>query len=1063
MQRIFSILFPAICALCMSVPMYGQVSTATIFGTVTDRSGAVVPGAQVLITNIDTNQTRTVTSDQSGQFTVPLLPTGRYRVEATATGFKKFEQTGIVLDVSRSARVDPILDIGGLTETVTVSSDAPLVNTANATVGRTVTTTEIANLPLVNRDVYSLLNLTPGVESSESGNAFGFAEQRTMINGGSYGGSGSVNYFLDGGNNTTGLRNTGNPVPNPDAIQEFRVITNSYSAEFGRFAGGVIDVVTKSGTNSIHGSLFEFFRNDKLNANTWGALSKPPLRRNQFGGTLGGPIIKDGTFAFGSYSGLRQRSQVFRNTAIVPTELERRGDFSQSARKPNDPLTGQPFSGNVIPPERFDPTARNILNTYIPSANLPGSFYQVAQSAPFDNNEYQIKVDHTLTPSHMLTGSYFRYGGKQVESLAGNLPWSERQFAWLQQNFNVSDTWTVSPTTINQLRATYVRNFGGRLNLPAMSLGDLGSRFQIQGTPSLPQIAVSGFFTLGQAIAGPVAGSNYYGLREILTINKGSHSFKMGGDFSLEKFIHDTTLNNYGTFSFDGTISGNALADFLLGRPRTMNQDAPVTKIDNTWNTGLFFQDDWRIHPRLTLNLGLRYDLQTPMTDPFDRKLTYVQGAQSTVVPTALRGLLFPGDPGVGRGIIKADKNNFAPRVGFAWDPTGTGKTAIRGAAGLFYGSISGNEWNSTADNQPFTIRQRFNNVDSLTNPYGLLPGGAAPFPYSFSPENPRFLAPTAIAGPSLDFVWPYTYQLNFTVQRQVTSDFSIEAGYVGALSRKLPFTIDANYPSYGPGATAGNVDLRRPNSPGQLGVIGVLNSIMSSAYHGLQMTVDKRMSRNFQFKGYYTFSKSLEGARMQNDTTSGGAQNFNNLALERGRTDNDRRHNMVASLVWQIDYFRGNTFARTLLNGWALSSIITLRSGDPFTVTAGTDRNLDGNNNDRANLVGNPRLDPDRHRSESTNMWFNTAAFAVQPLGTEGNSGRNILDNPGMRNVDLGLFRNFTIREEVTVQFRGEFTNAFNIVNLGSPTANMNSNAFGTIRTARAMRQTQLGLRLTF
>ncbi|HWQ57312.1 MAG TPA: carboxypeptidase regulatory-like domain-containing protein [Bryobacteraceae bacterium] len=1040
-----------------------QVTSASIVGTVTDRTGAAVPNATVVATNIETNFSRNGVSDETGHYTIRFLPTGTYRVEISAPNFKKFVQTGIVLDINRTALVDAALEIGAVTESVSVTADAPLVNTSDAVIGRTVENAEIVNLPLVNRDVYSLLNLTPGVESSESGNAFGYTEQRTMINGSNYSGSGSVNYFLDGGNNTTGLRGTGNAAPNPDAVQEFRVITNSYGAEFGRFAGGVIDVITKSGTNAFHGSLFEFLRNDALDASTWGALSKPPLRRNQFGGTLGGPIRKDRTFFFGSYSGLRQRQQQFKNAAIVPTAAERLGDFSASARKPTDPVTRQPFPNNVIPAERIDPTAKNILDRYIPQANLPGNFYAVTQGEPYDNNEYQAKVDHSLGSAHLLTGSYFMNRGESLESLAGNLIWSQRQFKWQQQNFNASDTWTISPTMINQLRLTYVRNFGGRLNLPQISLGELGSRYQIQGTPSLPQIQVSGFFNLNQGIAGPTAGSNYYGIREVLNITRGRHSLKVGGDGSLEKFIHDTTLNNYGTFSFDGSISGSGLTDFLLGLPRTMNQDAPVTKIDNTWNFGFFVQDDIRVNSRLTLNLGLRYDLQLPVTDPQDRKLTFVEGVQSQVVPTAPRGLLFPGDPGIGRGIIGTDKNNFAPRVGFALDPFGDQRTSIRGAFGVFYGGVSGNEWNSTADNQPFTIRQRFNSVKSLTDPYGNLPGGVAPFPYSFTRENPRFIFPASIAGPSLDFRWPYTYQMNFSVQRQLWSDLSVEAAYVGALSHKLPFTRDLNYPIYGPGATAGNVDARRPIQPGTLAVISELNSIMNGAYHGLQITVDKRMSRNFLVKGYYTFSKSIEGARMQNDTAAGGAQNFTNLAAERGRTDNDRRHNIVMSSVWQIDYFRAVPVARYILNDWTLSGILTLRSGAPFTVTSGTDRNLDGNNNDRGNVVGNPRLDPSRPRSETTARWFDPLAFTPAPLGSDGNSGRNILDGPGRRNVDLAIFRDFRLREAMRLQFRGEWTNAFNMVSLEAPNSNLNSSAVGTIRTARPMRQAQLGLRLTF
>ncbi len=1055
----------AICLVLLApLPVWAQATSASIFGVVSDATGAVIPRIAVTATNLETNFSRSATTDEFGQFSIKFLPVGTYRVEASGASFKKFIQTGIVLELNRGARVDPVLALGALTETVSVTADAPLVNTSDATIGRTVDNREIVSLPLVNRDVYSLLNLTPGVEVTESGNAFGYPGQRALINGSADGGAGSVNYYLDGGSNMAALRNTGNPAPNPDAVREFRVITNSYGAEFGRFSGGVIDVVTKSGTNALHGSLFEFIRNDKLNANTWSATSRPPLRRNQFGGSLGGAILKDRTFYFGSYSGLRQRQVDFKNSAIVPSALERQGDFSASAVKPNDPLTGQAFPGGLIPSSRFDPTAKRIQDQYIPQANLPRQFFEVAQPHPLDSDEYQVKIDHSLSTAHQLTGSYFLNKGKEVQGLLGTLPWGTRQFIWKQQNFNVGETWTASPSTINEFRLTYVRNFGGRLSLPAMSLGDLGSRFQIQGTPSLPQISVSGYWQLGQAISGPVAGSNFYSAREILSRTRGRHSLKVGAEMSLEKTIQDTLLNNYGTFTFDGSKTRNALADFLVGVPRTMNQDAPVTKTDNVWYWGFFVQDDFRVHPRLTLNLGLRYDLQLPMTDPQDRKLTFVNGVQSRVIPTAPLGLLFPGDPGVGRGIVAADKNNFAPRIGLAWDPFGGGRTSIRAAFGVFYGSISGNEWNGVSDRQPFSIRQQFNEVKSLSDPYALLPGGISPYPYVYSPAKPKFIYPASVGPISLDFRWPYNYQMNFSVQRQVTSDLSVSAAYVGALGHKQPFKPDINYPVYRAGATSGNVDARRPILPGILSSMGLLQSMMNNAYHGFQMTAEKKMGRGFSFKSFYTFSKSIDSADIQNSSQNESGQNVSNLRLERGRTANDRRHNFVMSAIWEIQYFRNlHPVARAILNQWTLSAILTARSGEAFTVTTGRDNNLDGNNTDRPNLVGNPRLDPNRPRSETTARWFNPSAFTPNGTGQDGNAGRNIMDGPGSKNADLGIFRDFKIRESLQLQFRAELTNAFNLVNLSSPTSSLNSSAVGTIRTARAMRQAQLGMRLFF
>lgn len=1073
---LFSILALLSILVVSAASVAAQVTTVTISGTVSDATGAVVPNAQVTAINTETNFSRTATTDASGQYSIQFLPIGPYRLEVSASGFKKFAQSGIVLEVNRNARIDPALEAGAVTETVSVTSDAPLVETNNATLGQTTNNEEITRLPLVNRDVYSLLELSAGVDSTTNNNIFGSPAQVTTVNGSANSGGGTVNYYLDGGSNTNGLRNTGNSLPNPDAVQEFRVITNSYSAEYGRFAGGVVDVVTKSGTNQWRGSLFEFIRNDALNAGRWtpgiSTLQKEVLRRNQFGGSFGGPIIRDKTFFFVSYSGLRQRRPVFANTATPPTAAERNGVFTSRIKDPTKTgactATDQTacFPNNTIPTNRFDPVAVRILNEFIPLPNLPNGAYEAQETRPLDTDEIQYKMDHALSAAHQLTGSYFFQTGSDIEPMRGNLPWVKRAFTWKQHNINLGDTWTISPTMINQFRITYVRLFGGRLNTPEKALGDFGSKFNVQGPKTLPQIQVSGRFNLNVAIGGPVGGSNLYQIRDVFSWTRGSHSLKFGGEASLEKLIQDTTLNNYGIFPFNSNNSrgtGNAMADFLLGLPLNFNQDAPITKIDSGWYTGLFIQDDFKIHPRLTLNLGLRYDLQLPLKDPLDRKLTFVEGRQSKVVPTAFPGMLFPGDEGIGRGIVAADKNNFAPRIGLAWDPAGDGKTAVRAAFGVFYGSMGGNMWNGTADNQPFSIRQRFNNPGTLTDPYIFQPGGVSPFPYSYSPSSIRFILPAAIGGPSLDFRIPYVYQFNLTVQRQLTKDLGVTAAYVSTLGHKFRLNRDNNYPVFRAGATTGNVNARRPILPGQLGAISLVESITNTAYHGLQLTAEKRLSRSFSFKAFYTFGKALDSAGSQSDT-SDSVQNFNNIAAERGRADSDRRHNFVLSGIWRVNYLKNwHPVARALVNGWSLSAIVTMRSGRPLTITNGSDANLDGNTNDRANLVGNPVLDHNRERSEVVAAWFNTAAFAQPPVGTDGTAGRNIIDGPGLKNVDLGIFRDFNFTERFRLQFRAEATNALNIVNLNNPVTSRNSSQFGQIRDARTMREVQLGLRLTF
>jgi hypothetical protein len=822
---------------------------------------------------------------------------------------------------------------------------------------------------------------------------------------------GSVNYYLDGGPNLSTLRNTGNVVPNPDALEEFRVDTNNYSAEYGRFGNGVINIITRSGSNDFHGSAFEFFRNTHLNANTWGAINKPPLHRNQFGGTLGGPLIRNKTFFFGSYSGLRQTTTTFLNSAVVPTAAQRRGDFSTISKPIINPATGTAFTRNQIPLSSFDPTTLNILNTYIPLPNQPNSIYQGRVPSPYNTDEFLAKVDHLITPTERLSASYFTTAGNNsVLPSGGTLPWSVQAYNWRQHNANLNYTWTFTPALVNQTWLNYTRYLGGR------------------------------------------------------------HSLRFGGGVNLAKDIQQMLLNNYGVFSFTGAKTGpranqgDAFADFLLGLPITMNQDAPEDAYYNSWFTGLFLQDDFKIYPRLTLNPGLRYDVQTPPTDPYNREQAFVPGAQSKVLLNAPPGLLIVGDPSVERGVVPVRWNHVSPRLGMAWDPFGDGKTAIRAGAGIFFGSVSGNSWGTVENSQPFAVRQQFSNIASLMNPYANLPGGVSPFPYVYSLNNARFITPAALLPIDLNFRWPYSYQFNFTIQRQIAQGFSISAGYVGTLSHRLAFSPDVNYPIFTSTATSSNYNSRRPYGRGQLANVNLMQSNGTASYHSLQISARKTMARHMSLTAFYTFSKSLSSYQMDGQSTSGGAQDFNNLALEHGRSDYDQRHNVVAAFIWDISYYSGSSsFLKHLLNGWTLSPIVTLGSGLPFTVTSGRDNNYDGNNNDRANVVGNPYLDANQSRTEVTARWFNTAAFAPNAIGTDGNSARNLMDAPGLRNVDMGIFRDIVFPENLRLQFRAEFTNFFNLVSLNAPNSTLTSSNFGQITSARDMRQLQLGLRITF
>jgi hypothetical protein len=877
----------------------------------------------------------------------------------------------------------------------------------------------------------------------------------------------------------TGLRNTGNILPNPDAIQEFKVQTNAYAVEYGRFSSGVINVITKTGTNRFSGSVFEYLRDEKLNAKDWGSqLDKPPLSRNQFGATLGGPLKRDQTFFFVSYSGLRQTTSTFLNNAIVPTEAERRGDFRASRTLPTDPATGQTFVcggvTGVICPNRLDPVAMKILNDYIPESNVPGNIWQGYVESPYDSNEALVKLDHQVNAAHRLTGAYFYTTGTNTQKAgSGNLPWASQEFKWTQHNVNLSDTWVIGSDKTNQVWLTFVRNYGGRLNLPATSLTDLGSSFYTQGPHSLPQINVSGYFSLTNSIGGPKAGGDFFSVRDVFSWTSGPHAIKIGGELSYNKTVQDTLLNNYGVFTFSNVVTRNALADFMLGIPSAVTQDAPVTALWNSWYGALFAQDDYRISSRLTLNLGLRWDIQTPGADPQNRFTTYVPGQKSTVNAAAPTGLLFYGDPGVERGVIPTALNHVSPRIGIVWDPFGDGKTAIHAAGGLFYGSISGNEWNTTTNYQPWSTRLTFTNTNSKTSPSGVPLGASLSNPYTAYPGGPpfpyqgTFVTGGGLYGIAQDFSWPHAWQANFGVRRQI-GPLTLGAAYVGTFTRNLPFARDLNYPVATSTATSSgaNVLSRRPNPA--VGAVLLLDSDQYSNYNSLQVTFNLRSWHHVRFNGYYALSKTMTSAQLQNNTTNGLAQNYSKLADEYGRADTDQRHVFSLSLNWELEYYHGgSSVLRSILNGWTISPIVKLRSGLPFTVTNGSvDANLDGNTNDRAQVIGDPHID-----NPTAAQWFNTAAFVqnkvVTGVATNGNSPRNYLDGPGYRVVDLALSRDFKLPGHTVLRFRAEATNAFNMVSLGQPGNSVPSGAtsttFGVIRTANAMRRLQVGVRLTF
>ena len=1072
-----------------------QATTGSILGTVSDKSGAVIPNAKVSITDVDRGMTKTVVTNGTGAFRVDFLLTGNYKVSVSVSGFKTYVQSGISLDAGVPVNIIAQLSPGAVNEVVQVTSDAPLVETSNAEIGTTINRQDMIELPLVNRNAYTLLDLTPGVQYNTVSQSFGAPTQYSIINGGVRNGSGSTNYFLDGAPNLTQLYTAGGGIPNPDALQEFRVQTSNYGAADGRFANGVVTALVRSGTNTIRGTVFEFLRNPHLNAQPWGALAtspKEPLHRNQFGATLGGPIRKDKTFFFGSYAGLRQADATLQSGSIVPTALERTGDFTQSVGTlPIDPLTKTNFvcNGvkNVICPSRIDPVATALL-AYVPPGNTtitnstgtPASWTGFS-AAPQVQDDFLMKVNHDINPKHSMYATYFLTAGN-LSAIATSAatsgliyPYASMLQTWRQQNSILNETWLISPRLVNNVWVSYLRMRSNRQDLPATSLGDLGSTFAIQGTPALPKLTVTGYWTMTDANAGPGA-TDSYSLRDIAVWTLGKHSLQLGGEFLTDKATKAALLNNYGIGTFSGSVTKNGYGDFLLGTPSSLEQDSPAYTSTTSFTYAAFLQDDYRITRNLTLNLGLRYDVQTPPVEHADHEVTFIPGEQSVRFPKAPLGAVFPGDPGVPRGITPVRYGHISPRVGFAYVPWGDGKTSIRGGAGLFWGSVSEELWSQGGNGNPFALAYSFPNAGSVTgttlsNPYQ---GGINPFPST----GTIFPFGSGMSGVDRNDDWPETVQANLSIQQQLTQSLGVTVAYVGSFGMNQGLMFDHNYPTFTTNyaaslgqalcgsnstivPTTSNSQCRRPYQP--LGTLNMMETVFHTDYNGLQISATQRLAHHFSVSGYYTWSKSLSDVGLEGGTPGGSIQNPNNLAAERSRTANDLTHQSVFSIIWQPQVATNNRIVKTAINGWGLTPMVRLHSGAPFTVANGVEASLDGGSSERANLVaGQPLQGP-----KTVSQWFNTAAFVQVPAvagnPVYGNSSPYIINAPAYHSLDLTLARTIPIHDRMNFQFRAEGSNTFNIVSRSAPGATVNTGTFGVITGANTPRQIQIGGKVNF
>ncbi|MBI4877129.1 MAG: TonB-dependent receptor [Acidobacteria bacterium] len=1046
----------------LAVTLLFAQSTANVVGTVRDPSGGAVPGAKVTAVNVQTGLRQTRASGADGAYSLPLLSVGQYQLEVEKEGFQRFVQSGITLAVNDNATLDVVLSVGSLSESVTVTGAAPLLETQTGTIRGLVDQQRIVDLPLNGRQITQLMAIQAGVIQRSSGTSEGDA---FVVNGSRQSG---VYFLMDGGMNTDSYRNYGGVFPNPDAVQEFSVQKSNFSAEYANATGAVVSVATKSGTNEFHGSAFEFVRNGVFNARNFFAARRDSLKRSQFGGTLGGPLIKDRLFFFGSYQGTRTRSDPQLTRQFLPTAAMRGGDFTSLTRDINDPISKQPFPGRRIPLSRLNPVTLKMLQ-YIPDPGTPDGQRFVGVPLKTQEDEYTAKADANLG-AHRLMGRYFRQRfGRPFTGKTGDLAsMFASEVGRSTQPYNqltLSDIYTVSPQWINSLtlalrwRRTF--NDWSSIKLPT-SFREAGVKNIAVKDPVSIYISVSGGFT-----ARP--GWNYdkkdydVHLSNVSTRMAGSHEIKFGGEILRSKNDIRNDYRTMGLFVFNGNITSNAFADFMLGEVYQFDQGGGEYKELYGTRWGFFAQDTWRATSNLTLTLGLRWDPMFPFHDTLGRTQCFVPGASSTLFPKAPKGYLNDGDPGCPAGGFNRYLGQVAPRLGFAWRAPGA-KTVVRGGFGLFWNPQFTVLYNGFVNAAPFSPQVTRFGV-RFEDPYET---AGNPFPASFAPFKPpqdaAFFTPLGTFGAFAGNFRPsYMETFNLTVEREVARNLVARASYIGTLGRRLSYTDDLNYARYAPGASTRDIQQRRPYK--DFASILTTYADSTSSYHGLQLSVERRVSNNFSFEANYTFSKSIDETSADQTPQNPSQTIPMNLAANRGVSDFDLKQRLVVSHVWALPRLGDqNPFLRGAVGGWEFTGITTLRSGYPFSVSSGSDRAYAGLGSNFADLVGNPFLSASRSRAELIAQYFNPAAFAPNAIGTFGTAPRNLMRGPGSVTFDMGLMKIFPVGERVKLQFRAELFNAFNTPRFGTPVSNQSLSArFGKIEGASDPRIVQFAMKVSF
>ena len=1050
-------------------------ATGTISGVVTDESGAVMPGVTIEVRNTDTNQTRTAVAGSDGFYTVPLLQPGPYTVKATLQGFRTHLREGVRVEVESTARVDVKMSVGGLEESVRVTGEAPLVETSSASLGTVIDQKKIVELPLNGRNFTQLGTLIPGVVAPPPGlggaagdatpGGFGAATSGFSVNGMR---NQSNNFLLDGSSNNDTF-NTGFVMrPPPDAIQEFKIQTHSYSAEYGRNSGSVVNVVTRAGTNELHGAAWEFNRDDALQARNFFAAPapapKPTLKQNQFGASVGGPLVRSKLFGFGYYEGYRNTRGNTTNIVVL-SDAQRAGNFGSTTIR--DPLTGQPFPGNTIPQNRISPISQQLLEQFVPRANSGTNGYVASPDTVDDRNSIGARLDYQLSNRQSFLARYMLTKTDAqtpaITTAIGNTSKSTLT------DYMGSHTFVLSPSAINVLRASY-NNIAAN---PAVTSGLRNEDFGINvpNTNPLAQglaaITVSGFFGGGVGLGDQQQpfverGNDVFQLTNDFTWTRGAHSLKFGVDFRREHMLIAFINRPNGDFTFNGVRSGNAAADFLLGLPSQFRRTTTNQAQDGVgYGYAGYVQDEWRAMSNLTVNAGLRYELTQPFVDKNDALNAFHPGKQSVRFPDAPVGLVYPGDPGIPRGTYATDKNNFAPRLGLVWDPFRKGRTTVRAAWGVFYDALAGQGdfFQSGVLAPPFTPLVEVNSPPApitFANPLTAITGSGSRFPGGLT-----------IIGWAEDFTTPYAYHFNATVQHQIGANIGAEIGYVGSRGRNMPIFMEVNPGRYTPGQTTPSTRIFPA-----FALVRPTFSAAESQYDSLQASVRMRPVNGVHFLASYTFGHAQDHVSGLNiggeprpvlPVTIGDEESIQRaLDLEWGNALFDVRHRFVLSFGAELPTPRAfGPIVQHVVGGWQLNGIVQAQTGFPVPLT-----------NSQLSiqfLTNRPdaTCDPNEDAPHTTAKWFNTECFATRPLAQTGerpgNAGRNTIRGPGFTSTDLSLFKNIGLVRQHRLQLRFEAFNVFNQVRFNNPSGAINTTNFGRITSAQDGRVIQLGIKYLF